>query len=462
MAGIESGLSMIQGMGSTTPMTPTATATVDIRDIVVSNNSFGPREIAQLTQTIADDYQHFGVLRDAVSELEGREDRTPAAAVRLGVCQYMLGRYRQAIETLKSADGGALAHFYSGKSHFSLGQYGEAIKSYAAAKTAGYNGDDCALATAEAYRYSKDNKKALEVLDKLSGAVEQTAEYLYQRGATVAALGGSPTEVIALFERAVESDGKHAGALFGLAVENDRRGNDETALTLYQRAAGTFPTNVGTLVNLGILYEDRQQFDRAQLCYQRVLDAYPDHPRARLYVKDASASGNILFDEEAQRRNDRLAQVLNIPVTDFELSVRSRNCLQKMGIRTLGDLTRTSEADLLASKNFGETSLVEIREMLQSKGLELGQFAAEGTKLEPTVDLATMSPDEQALLERPIAELNLSVRARKCMARLGLTLIAELVRRTGDDLLECKNFGVTSLHEVREKLTSLGLKLRGD
>jgi DNA-directed RNA polymerase subunit alpha len=73
-----------------------------------------------------------------------------------------------------------------------------------------------------------------------------------------------------------------------------------------------------------------------------------------------------------------------------------------------------------------------------------------------------MSPDEQALLERPISDLNLSVRARKCMARLGLTLIAELIRKTGDDLLECKNFGVTSLNEVREKLTAMGLKLRGD
>ncbi|MCI0358771.1 MAG: tetratricopeptide repeat protein, partial [Planctomycetaceae bacterium] len=392
----------------------------DLRDIVLSNSTFGPREITQLTNTIADDFSQFSALRDAVAELETREDRSPAAAVRLGVCYFLLGRYRQAQETLSSADGGALAHFYLGRTKFALGDYPGAIKAYESAKKAGYNGDDCALAISESYRYEKNSAKALEVLDKLSGAVEQTAEYLYQRGSTVASLGGKPSEVVALFERAVEVDGRHPGALFGLAIENDRRGNDEAALGLYQRAAATFPTYVGTLINLGILYEDRQQFDRAQLCYQRVLDAYPDHPRARLYVKDASASGNILFDEEAQRRNDRLAQVLNIPVTDFELSVRSRNCLQKMGVRTLGDLTRTSEAELLASKNFGETSLVEIREMLHSKGLELGQFAAEGVKIEPTLDMATMSPDEQALLERPIAELNLSVRARKCMARLGL------------------------------------------
>ena len=45
---------------------------------------------------------------------------------------------------------------------------------------------------------------------------------------------------------------------------------------------------------LGVPDEDRQQFDRAQLCYQRVLDSFPDHPRARLYSRDASASGNIL------------------------------------------------------------------------------------------------------------------------------------------------------------------------
>jgi DNA-directed RNA polymerase subunit alpha len=65
-------------------------------------------------------------------------------------------------------------------------------------------------------------------------------------------------------------------------------------------------------------------------------------------------------------------------------------------------------------------------------------------------------------VNRPISDLNLSVRARKCMVRLGLTTIGELIRKTGDDLLECKNFGVTSLNEVRDKLTQMGLKLRGD
>ena len=205
-----------------------------------------------------------------------------------------------------------------------------------------------------------------------------------------------------------------------------------------------------------------QEYERSQHCYQRVLDAFPNHQRAQLYLRDAVASSDMLFDEAAEKAHDRLAQVLNVPVADFELSVRSRNCLQTMGVNTLGDLSRTSEQELLASKNFGETSLVEIRDMLASKGLELGQFALDTGDAEPPLDVSGMSPDEQALLERPISDLNLSVRARKCMVRMGLSTVGELVRKTGDDLLECKNFGVTSLNEVREKLTEANLRLRGD
>ena len=63
------------------------------------------------------------------------------------------------------------------------------------------------------------------------------------------------------------------------------------------------------------------------------------------------------------------------------------------------------------------------------------------------------------MLNKPVSELNLSVRARKCMNRLGITTLGELVHRTADELLEAKNFGMTSLTEVREKLTTMGLKV---
>jgi DNA-directed RNA polymerase subunit alpha len=437
------------------------TVEFDVKQAVLQNNTFGPREVKQMQECIARDFSQYAVLRDAVNELQGREDQTPASRVRLGVCLYLLGRYYRAIEALEQADGGAMAHYYLAKCRFARQEYQPAIESYKAAEKAGYNAGDCALGRAEALRSAGDAAAALKVLDSLSGAIEQTAEYLAQRAATVAVLGGNPHEVVALYERAVEVDRNHPGALFGLALENDRYGNDEAAMDLYKRAVGRFPAHIGSLTNLGLLYEDREQYDKAAQCYRRILDVYPDHLRAQLFFKDTESSHEQYYDEDAQKKRDRMGQVLNIPVTDFELSVRSRNCLQKMGIMTLGDLCRCTEQDLLASKNFGETSLVEIKDMLSTKGLRLGQFAQERAALE-MFEPEALSADEQAMLSRPISELNLSVRARKCMIRLAINTLADLVRRTGDDLLECKNFGVTSLNEVREKLTVLGLKLRGE
>jgi DNA-directed RNA polymerase subunit alpha len=161
-----------------------------------------------------------------------------------------------------------------------------------------------------------------------------------------------------------------------------------------------------------------------------------------------------------------LITLLETPVTDFELSVRSRNCLRKMNIRTLGDLTRTTEVALLASKNFGETSLSEIKEMMSSKGVRLGMALEGGERAaagEVRVDpIEELSSEEKALLAKPIGDLNLSVRARKCMTKLGIQTIGDLVNRSGDEMLECKNFGVTSLNEVRERLVEFNLKLKNE
>jgi DNA-directed RNA polymerase subunit alpha len=135
-----------------------------------------------------------------------------------------------------------------------------------------------------------------------------------------------------------------------------------------------------------------------------------------------------------------------------------------MNIRTLGDLTRVTEAQLLASKNFGETSLAEINEIMRSKGLHIGQSIEQGVNYAETrrFPQQQLSAEEQAVMNKPVSELNLSVRARKCMNRLGITTLGELVSRTADELLEAKNFGMTSLTEVRDKLVQYGLKLRGD
>ena len=101
--------------------------------------------------------------------------------------------------------------------------------------------------------------------------------------------------------------------------------------------------------------------------------------------------------------------------------------------------------------------------MMANKGLRLGQSLEEGAQQDmfrrPT---QALSEQEQAVLNKPVTDLNLSVRARKCMNRLGINTLGDLVQRTADELLESKNFGMTSLNEVREKLQAYGLTLRGD
>jgi len=62
------------------------------------------------------------------------------------------------------------------------------------------------------------------------------------------------------------------------------------------------------------------------------------------------------------------------PIKDFELSVRTRNCLNKMKITTLEELAKKTEVDLLSYRNFGETNLIEIGELLKSQGLKLAEF----------------------------------------------------------------------------------------
>jgi DNA-directed RNA polymerase subunit alpha len=62
-------------------------------------------------------------------------------------------------------------------------------------------------------------------------------------------------------------------------------------------------------------------------------------------------------------------------------------------------------------------------------------------------------------LNMSLAELNLSVRATNCLESENIHTVRDLVVRTEDQLLDVRNFGETTLNEVREKLTELGLRL---
>ena len=61
----------------------------------------------------------------------------------------------------------------------------------------------------------------------------------------------------------------------------------------------------------------------------------------------------------------------NFPIEELELGVRSYNCLKRVGIETIGDLTSKSESELAAIPNFGRKSIEEVRETLAAHGLTL-------------------------------------------------------------------------------------------
>jgi DNA-directed RNA polymerase subunit alpha len=67
-------------------------------------------------------------------------------------------------------------------------------------------------------------------------------------------------------------------------------------------------------------------------------------------------------------RND----LLDRSVDELELSVRSYNCLKNADVRTIRDLIRRTEKDMLATKNFGKKSLNEIKDLLHGMGLDFG------------------------------------------------------------------------------------------
>jgi DNA-directed RNA polymerase subunit alpha len=439
-----------------------ATAPSDIRDLILGNGPFGPAEVRSLVEALGRDAAAHRDLRLAVADLEGTAERSPAASVRLGICQALLGRHAAALDTLRGGDGGALALFHQGLCHAALAVHDKAVEAFAAARKAGYDAAACVAATIASLRAAGGHDDARKQADAFAAEGTGSADFQAAVAGLLADAGAPLSEVAAAYEKAVAIDPGHPAALFALGVINDRIGNDDEAQACYEKSLERYPPSVGSLLNLGIIFEDRNDFARAQQCYRRILDALPDHPRARLFLRDSTAAGDLQLGEQEMKQRDRLDQVLGLPVSDFELSVRSRNCLQKMGVHTLGDLARTTEEEILASKNFGETSLVEIKEMLASKGLTLGQLAEAPVAAEPEVEAVEPTADEQEIYGQPIGELNLSVRARKCTTKLGIATIGDLVRRTADDLLECKNFGVTSLNEVREKLTERGLKLRGD
>lgn len=272
---------------------------------------------------------------------------------------------------------------------------------------------------------------------------------------------GMRTSAIDELRLAVEN-GSNIDHVFRLAYLLDLVGEESEAVTLYEGLVNAKQPHINALLNLAVIYEDRGNLNSAEKCLRQILDTDPSHERARLYIVDVKSSTDMYYDEEVARDAATTTAMLNTPVTDFELSVRARNCLKKMEIRTLGDLLKVSENELMSYKNFGETSLVEIKHMLTARGLRLGQSVEGGHVSRAHQDryqeLLSHAPEQ--VLKQPVSTLNLSVRARKALQLLNIQTLSDLAIRTEAELMGIKNFGSTSLVEINAGLAAHGLELR--
>ena len=272
---------------------------------------------------------------------------------------------------------------------------------------------------------------------------------------------GDRLGAIAHYREAVAS-GQSSEHRHRLAFLLDLVGEEEESTAIYEEICSEGRPPLNTLVNLAIAYEDRGDLAKAEYMLKQVIESNPNHRRARLFMADMQASRGMFYDDEADRLSHRHNALLDTPVTDFELSVRARNCLKKMQIRTLGDLLRVTEVELNSYKNVGDTTIAEIKNMLTAKGLRLGQGVEGGqvsrVRKEIMDELKGQAPE--AVLQKPISVLDLSVRARKALQLLGVQTIGEIAARTEAELLGVKNFGQTSLDEINEKLQEHGLGLR--
>ena len=86
---------------------------------------------------------------------------------------------------------------------------------------------------------------------------------------------------------------------------------------------------------------------------------------------------------------------------------------------------------MLAYKNFGETSLNEIKALLSKKGLRLGLSPDEvdvKTAEQAATPKPAVPPGQEAILSKPVSDLELSVRSRRCLQRLNVQTLCPRAR----------------------------------
>ena len=92
----------------------------------------------------------------------------------------------------------------------------------------------------------------------------------------------------------------------------------------------------------------------------------------QLFINFDSEPEEEKVESEKDAESERIRKILLTSVDDLELSVRSHNCLKAANIKTLSDLVKRDENEMLKFRNFGRKSLAELIEIVDNYGLEFG------------------------------------------------------------------------------------------
>jgi len=386
--------------------------------------------------------------------------QSPKARLAVGIGLFILGRNAEAAAKLQKAQDCKEKFVYLAFALRRVDKFDEAIEKLQKSLDYEANTLSTTLEKVATYRDASNFDAAARELKTCANFENVSAEYHYQL-ARLEEMQGLYEEAMDNYKTALELSPNHQRALFHLAYRCDLSGDEDAAIDYYTQIASISPVHISALLNLAVLYEDMGLFNKALQCIDMVLESHPNHQRAILFKKDIESSETMFYDEEKEKKKSRKTQILETPISDFELSVRSRNCLKKMKIETIGDLLNITEVELLSYKNFGETSLREIKSILETKTLRLGMALEEKQLLSAEIsELSEAQDEDEELLNKPIDDLQLSVRARKCLQKLDIRTLGDLTRKTDAELLGVKNFGVTSLNEIKKAINNLGLSLR--
>ncbi|MDZ7815681.1 MAG: DNA-directed RNA polymerase subunit alpha C-terminal domain-containing protein [Planctomycetota bacterium] len=429
---------------------------------VLDRDSFGPTDFFELLDVVRENSSEYDALSASVGKVSKKlEDFADEERdLRRAAVNVALGYSREALRLLEESDS-RMSLLIRARAHQQIDEQTKAIRCYTQSAE---KADETTVAervflsqclcfngrpdeAEKTYKsLSKDEKAMFDarILDALiresNGDLEKAIEKL--------------DKIIADFDGAPE-------AIFRKAFILDQRGADVSQVEeLYKKLVAEERFHEGAAVNLSLIFIDEGRYDEAEKLLNDILRYAPDNDRVWLYLRDVQASRNMFYDEGRRREDEKLRQILRLPISEFELSVRSRNCLARMNVHTLGDLISKTEAELLAYKNFGETSLKEIKDILARKGLGLGmkRDEVERKMRSPSQRLAALTVSDN-ILEQPLSALSLSVRSQKCLESEGIKTVQELVEMPERELLTFKNFGLTSLTEVKKKLASYGLEL---